>query len=113
MMHGAIFPMQNQNINPHTGNYSITQQADSLEVNMILEAFFTMSSFWKGITLTRPCTEIFFAVSRDILCCKSSLIWDFGNWLIHHDTAPAYQFLLGIGVSNKNCIMVLPHPPFS
>jgi hypothetical protein len=29
-MHGAIFPMQNQNSDPHTGNYSIIQQADTL-----------------------------------------------------------------------------------
>jgi hypothetical protein len=68
---------------------------------LIARVFFAVSSFWKGITLITPCTEILFAVSKDIICCKSSLIWDSGNCLIHHNTSPPHQFLLGAAVSNQ------------
>jgi len=40
-------------------------------------------------------------------------MWKNGNWLLHHDNAPAHNMLVVREFLTKNNVTIVPHPAYS
>jgi len=50
---------------------------------------------------------------RQNVRCKWPEMWKNGNWLLHHDNAPAHTSLVVREFFTKNNVSTVPHPAYS
>ena len=50
---------------------------------------------------------------RENVRCKQPEMWKNGNWLLHHDNAPAHTSLVMREFLTKNNVTTVPHPAYS
>jgi len=50
---------------------------------------------------------------RENVRCKPPEMWKNGNWLLHHDKAPAHTSLVTREFLTKNNVTTVPHPAYS